>query len=707
MTVHLLKNLWSRGEFSPKSRSRVDLEQYAGGAEILRNAIAVPQGGIRRRSGTRFFGSTKFPEREVAFIPFVFTSTGDTYILEFGDLYIRFWTRNGQIADPINPTIPYEIASVYTHDEVQQIQFVQVGNVLYLAHERHYPRTLTRNSHQSWTLANFPFVDGPYYPINDTTTSVTGSAAYDEGTTTTLTFSSVNGINNNTGFNAGDVGRHVRVKPSGGRWIYGTISVVTDTTHVNVLWVRVGDGTSSGDDVTTAGGTFGTATKSWRLGSITATPAAAAAQFPFQFPACVEVFESRLIWANTADQPRTLWASRTGLPADYAPSTGDGTVSADHGFHLTILAGRADEILWLREAPRLQIGTSAGIRTIGASDTVQALSSTNVSQRLEISYGVNEVPPAHTGDANIAAARFGRAVRHVYFDYQVNSIVAPDISRLHEHLFTGGIKKLVYQQVPEGIVWALMEDCTVVGITFDQQERIVAYHRHDFGDDALVTDIEVIPGSTRDELWLSVVRFINGAQVRYVEQLEQDFDPVIDALEEAFFVDCGLTYDDAPTNAIAGLTHLADQDVIALADGVVIRNLHIDVNGILVLPDGREASKIHVGKVITTEFKTLRPPHQQEDGWILGRSQRVAQATVEVIATGGLSVGSRPEAVQPIQNRLGGTPFGVPTPLKDGVYEVPVQDRWEDGGQVYGVITDPLPGFVRSILIRLDAETSR
>ena len=708
MTVHLLKNNFSRGEFSPKSHSRVDLELYGGGAETLRNFIANQVGGIRRRSGSRFAGEAKYSDKLATFIPFVFSSTGDAYMLEFGHQYVRFWVSGP--AQVLNGSLtPLEVATPYDHLDVADIQFTQVGDAIYLAHNDYEPRKLVRASSTSWSLGVVDFFDGPYLSINDTDTTVYVDEAVPdlvEGTTVTLVFSATTGVNDGLGLQASDVGRHLRVRSTvnfsgqgGGAntWMFGKIDAVNSTTSVEFECLRVGDGIAEVDNRTNAGGIpVGTPSKSWRLGAFSTLTG---------WPRCVEVFESRLVWANTRFQPRTLFFSRTGLPADYAPSAGNSVVEASHGMVLTVLAGLVDQILWLKEAPRLQIGTSSGIRTLGGSDTTQALSPTNISQRLEVNYGVSDAVPPAVGSAGIACGMYGKSLCAVYFDYRVNQIVAPDISRLHEHLFTTGVRKIVYQQVPESVLWARNGDGTIVGVTFDQEQNVAAFHRHDFGGDSIVVDVGAMPGTDRTEVWLLVSRTINGQHKVYVEVVDADFDLELDTLESAFFVDCGATYNGAATNTVSGLTHLAGESVIALVDGVVIRNLTVGLNGVLTLPDNRTGSFIHVGYAITSEFKTLRPPHQGQDGFILGRKQRVPWALVEILKTGGLKIGRNADDVATVEDRLTDTPFGEATPLKHGGYKVPIDDKFSDGGRVYGVITDPLPGYIRSLLIALDFET--
>jgi hypothetical protein len=695
MTVHLLKNNFSRGELSPRAYSRADLELYGGGAALVRNFVCVEAGGLRRRGGTVYAGQAKSSSLDTRFIEFVFSTDNQAYIIEVGNLYFRFWTQGAQVVSGMTPV---EVVTPYTTAQIRDLQFVQVGNVLYLAHPDHPPQTLTRQSHTSWVLADMDFTDGPYLPINNTNTTVTSDADLTEGTNTTLTFSALDGINDGAGFQATDVGRHIRVRSTGSptNWVFGIITAVTDTDEVDVDWIR-GNGTLGGG----TGGGFGSpggggavsSTAAWRLGSFSDTTG---------YPACVALFEQRLVWAATTYQPRTVFFSRTGLPYDYAPSNGDSTVTADHGMALDIIADRFDKILWLREAPRLQIGTSSGIRTVGASDTSSGLSPTNISQRLEVHTGSAAIIPSVVGTSTVYAEKFGKALRNMYYDYQLNGLTAPSISTIHEHLFSTAIRKMVFSDTPDKILWVLRTDGAVRGVTINAEEKVIAYHRHDFGTGATVLDMGVIPGADRDEVWLLVRRTINAVQVQYVEVLSATFDEVDDDIEDAFFVDCGLTYEGAATNTLSGLTHLANTPVDVLADGAVLTGLTVTAGGGLTFPHGREYTKVHVGLPIVAEAKTLRPPFQGQDGWILGRRQNVSSVYVEVINSGPVEVGTE-ESYTPISHRRGDESFGTPPALRNGTYQHPVQDRWH-GGQVYLRMDKPLPAFIRSLLINLDFE---
>lgn len=697
MTVHILANNLTRGEISPRAYSRVDSELYSAAAERVSNFICYPEGGANRRPGTRFAGRAK-NSTAVAFLEFSYLSNGQAYIIEAGEYYFRFWASGGRLT---SSGAPVEVVTPYAAADIPDLQYVQVGDVIYIAHQSYAPRALTRQSHTSWSLDTISFTDGPYLPINDTAVTVYSSGDLIIGNTTLLTFSSPAAINGSAGLSSSDVGRLVRVKASGGNslWTSGVITSVPTSTTANVLWLRVGAGTATGDDKT-SGGTLGVGapTKSWRLGAFGATPG---------YPKCVSLFESRLVWANTPEEPRTLYFSRSGLPLDYAPSHGDATVVSDHGFYPAILTGKADEILWLREALRLQIGTASGIRTLGGSDTTQAISPSNISQRLEVSAGCADVVPETAQTSTLFVGRGGKVLHHAYYSYETNSLVAPPLSTLSYHLFTAGIKKVAYQGFPEGVLWVLGEDGSLRGVTYDKDSRVVGSHRHSIGNNATIIDFTVAPtgsdtSDTRDTLWLLVQRTIDGSPAYYIEFLEAPFED--QDQEDAFFVDCGTVYDDTPTNTVSGLSYLEGETVAVLADGAVMAQQTV-TGGEITLPNNKTASKIIVGLPITSEILTLRPSYQQADGFALTRRQRVVDVRVDVIRSAGVYIGPASGLyMEHLTKRQVSTPFGSPPELVSGTVQGVFQDSWDNSGQVYIKVSDPVPCYIRSLVIALDTE---
>ena len=99
MAQPAIQTSFASGEWAPKLRSRVDIAKYHAGAELLRNFyVDYSGGGASTRQGTRFcnqaFNSAK-PVRLIGFQP----SPTLSYVLEFGDGYIRFFSNGSPILE--------------------------------------------------------------------------------------------------------------------------------------------------------------------------------------------------------------------------------------------------------------------------------------------------------------------------------------------------------------------------------------------------------------------------------------------------------------------------------------------------------------------------------------------------------------------------------------------------------------------------------
>ena len=84
--VHPFQTNFTAGELSPKLAGHINFDKYANGLEILENMTVFPQGGVTRRSGTRFVCEVKDSSAITRLIPFEFSVT-QSYVLEFGDRY--------------------------------------------------------------------------------------------------------------------------------------------------------------------------------------------------------------------------------------------------------------------------------------------------------------------------------------------------------------------------------------------------------------------------------------------------------------------------------------------------------------------------------------------------------------------------------------------------------------------------------------------
>ena len=135
------------GELSPRLDGRNDLSKYNSGCKTLENMIVYPHGSAARRPGSQFVSEVKDSSKKTRLISFEF-STIQTYILEFGDQYIRFYKDSGQI---LSGGSAYEISSPYLEAELFDIKFAQSADTMYICHPNHHPRKLTR-SYNKWSI---------------------------------------------------------------------------------------------------------------------------------------------------------------------------------------------------------------------------------------------------------------------------------------------------------------------------------------------------------------------------------------------------------------------------------------------------------------------------------------------------------------------------------------------------------------------------
>ncbi|GAG99592.1 unnamed protein product, partial [marine sediment metagenome] len=141
---------FSAGEVSPTVLGNFELEKYKQGSQRLDNFICKAQGGVERRGGFKYVAEVKDSAKTTILQEFRYKNEF-FYILEFGDLYIRFYTSRAQI---ISGT-PVEVATPYAHTEVTDLRFAQDEDSLYIVHINHPPMQLTRTSDTVWSLEYF------------------------------------------------------------------------------------------------------------------------------------------------------------------------------------------------------------------------------------------------------------------------------------------------------------------------------------------------------------------------------------------------------------------------------------------------------------------------------------------------------------------------------------------------------------------------
>lgn len=368
-------------------------------------------------------------------------------------------------------------------------------------------------------------------------------------------------------------------------------------------------------------------------------------------------FEQRLMCANSQEDPDGIWGSKSTEYEDFEP----GSLATDALSYKL----QADIIHWLAGMNKLVAGT-VNMEYIGNSGSDDALSSSNINLRSRSREGSADLEPIALGNSIIFAKRNGVATNdgkkliELIYDYEMDGYKGIDLTLFASHVTGSGIKRIVYQSSPIPIIWACTDDGDLISLTYKRDQNVMGWSRHDV--DGIVEDICVIAGDNQDELYLLVQRTINGATKRYIEVME-DFD-FGDDQEDAFFVDCGLTYDSTATTTITGLDHLEGEEVAILADGAVQDNKTV-ASGQITLDTA--ASKVQVGLPYTATLQPLDLQGGSVEGTSAGKNKRIHGATVYFHKTAeGVYIGQDANNLEEIVFREPSDDVGEPVPLFTG-----------------------------------------
>ena len=660
---------FTAGELSPRLDGRNDLSKYPSGCKTLENFIVYPHGSAARRSGTQFISEVKTSANKTRLVPFEFSTT-QTYILEFGNQYIRIYKDKGQVQSGGSAV---EIATPYLTAELFDIKFAQSADVMYIVHPNHAARKLSRTSHINWTLTQIDFTKGPMQDPNTTTTTLNpGQTAV--GTGVSLVASATTGINGGSGFASTDVGRFVFLH--GG---YAKITGFTNTTNVTI------------EILTTLSAS--TATENWRLGAFSDTTG---------HPSTVTFFEQRLVFAGTTEQPQTVFFSKSGDYENMDANIG-GTIADSDAIIYTIASNQVNAIRFMTATRTLIIGTAGGEFSVSGGGSDVAITPTNILIKKQSNHGAANLDALAVVNVTLFMQRARRKMRELAYNFDVDGYIAPDMTILAEHITEGGISQMAYQQEPNQIIWLVRGDGELVGFTYQREQQVTAWHRHIFGGafgsgKAVCESVAVIPtDDTEYEVYVIIKRTINGATKRYIEVLNT-FDFTETDNTTFNFLDSQLDYNGSATTTISGLSHLEGQTVSILADGATHADKVVSSGSITL---DRSATKVKVGLSYTSLLQTMRIDAGARDGTSQSKTKRIYEITIRLFESVGVEVGPDLNNLERIPFRSSANAMNQGITPFTGDKEVEFRGNYETDGFVFVRQTQPLPLTILSLYPRL------
>lgn len=390
-------------------------------------------------------------------------------------------------------------------------------------------------------------------------------------------------------------------------------------------------------------------------------------------PALVGFHEQRLILGGTVQNPQTIYGSKTGDFDGFYKST---PLQDDDPFEFTLASGQIDSMAWIVSFGEMLVGTGGvEYKVSGGNDPITP---SNVRVNAQSYWGSAAIPPLVIGNSVLHVQRQGGHVRDLFYSLEKDGYASNDLTVLAPHLFRGrSVRQWAHQQIPDSVVWVARDDGLLLGLTYLKEHDIWAWHRH--VTDGQVRSVATITGTQEDSLFMVVKRSVGGVDKYFLELLAPRWTSA-DGIEEAFYVDCGLTYDGAPATTISGLGHLEGKAVAVLADGSPVEGLtvsesipDVSVGGAITLPYA--ASVVHVGLPYTSILAPMPFEVDAKDGTTLGRLRTVGLSRIRLLETVGGKYGSSetdlydfpylPDdwggAVQPYSGDLEFSPNGQPT----------------------------------------------
>jgi len=509
------------GEFSAKLDGRTDFEKYASGCKTLQNMLVHPQGAAARRVGTQFIAEVKTSSAKTRLIPFEFSTT-QTYILEFGNTYIRMYKDKGQITEgdvtisaitKANPAVvtanghgyvdgqniiitsvvgmtevngkTFKVAEKTTNTfELQNVDGADINSSAFTTYSsggdanRIYEIVSPYLTAELFELkfaqsADVMYITHPNHEVMKL--SRTGHTSW---TLTEVAFTAGPYLPTNT--------TATTITPQQAAAASGKNLTLSAITGVNggVGWLATDVGRivkfNSGEAIITArtNATVAVATITTAFTNDNAIAAFNLGAFSDTtgHPSCVSFFEQRLVFAGTKDEPQTLYFSKSG---DYENMT-TGT-NADDAMVYTIASNQVNKIRYLKSVRTLLIGTTGGEFSVSADGTDAAVTPTNVTIKRQSSFGAANVDAQPAGNAVLFLQRAKRKIRELAYNFDADGYVAPDLTILNETVTDSGINEMAYQQAPDSILWCVRQDGILSGLTYQRTDNVVAWHRHIIG----------------------------------------------------------------------------------------------------------------------------------------------------------------------------------------------------------------------------------
>ena len=96
-----------------------------------------------------------------------------------------------------------------------------------------------------------------------------------------------------------------------------------------------------------------------------------------------------------------------------------------------------------------------------------------------------------------------------------------------DHLITAGVRALSFQQTPESVLWAVLNDGGLAAVTYSAEQNVIALTP--CPTDGVVESICTVPEGTMDVTYIIVRRTFTAGARRYIERVNWTANPGMDS----------------------------------------------------------------------------------------------------------------------------------------------------------------------------------
>jgi hypothetical protein len=409
------------------------------------------------------------------------------------------------------------------------------------------------------------------------------------------------------------------------------------------------------------------------------------------YPGTVSLFEQRLVFASSRNRPQTIWMSKTG---DYDNFAKYDPTGADSPLELTIASREVSGIEWIVPLRSLILGTADMEWEISARGE-EAFSGKSAQVTPQSYWGSSLRNVITIGNVILHVSSSGRQVRNLQYDFTSDSYGGADLSILAAHLLEEyRITSWTYQKSPDSIVWAVREDGALLGLTFQNEHQVAAWHRHE--TQGAFRTVCSVPHGYEHSLFAVVER---GGTI-FFERMAERFRPADP--NRAVFLDCATTYEGNAKQEITGLGHLEGKEVGIYADGAVHPPRIVQEGAVRL---ASPASLVTVGLRYSADLETMPVEVVGRDGTSVALKKTINVVDLLFRDSLGVKAGLsfKPGALQEIRWRTTEA-YGKPPALYSGMKSVTVPGLAENVATVCLRSDTPTPVTVLAIVSRIKVQ---